>query len=170
MFNRMYYHRQKEGDSTVPYGPFFYPLDSLLNWNRIYGRRGFLQYQFVLPFQGGASVLREILTRIATETTGSFLAVLKTFGEQEGILSFPMPGYTLALDFPMRKGIIPFLRGLNGAVIEGGGRVYLAKDAILEKSEFAAMYPRLGEFLEVKRKYDPENRFGSLLSRRLGIT
>jgi FAD/FMN-containing dehydrogenase len=172
-FNTLIYNRQwrRERQSLVHYDPYFYPLDMLSHWNRIYGRRGFLQYQFAIPFEGGLELMREILGRIAALGAGSFLAVLKTFGpEEEGPLSFPLPGYTLALDFPLHGGdIIPFLRQLNKLIAGAGGRVYLAKDAILEEEDFVAMYPRLEEFRRAKRRYDPHNQFRSCLSDRLGL-
>ena len=173
-FNSLYYHRQlrRSVDSVVHYDPFFYPLDTLDHWNRIYGRRGFLQYQFVIPFADGQEIMTEILKRIAARGTASFLAVLKTLGARsEGLLSFPIPGYTLALDIPLRDpGIIPFLRELNKTILDAGGRNYLAKDAILEREEFEAMYPELDEFKRLKRSYDPDQIFRSMQSDRLGIS
>ena len=130
-----------------------------------------MQYQFAIPFADGLHVLEEILQRIAARGTGSFLAVLKAFGPQEGLLSFPIPGYTLALDFPLRDhSIISFLHDLNKIVLRTGGRVYLAKDAILKREDFEAMYPKLEEFKKIKRCYDPQNYFRSQQSERLGIS
>ena len=172
-FNTFYYHRQLRRctDGVVHYDPFFYPLDAIGHWNRIYGRRGFLQYQFVIPFADGVDIMEEILERVASQGSGSFLSVLKAFGSQEGLLSFPMPGYTLTLDFPLKDNrIIAFLHDLNKVVLRAGGRVYLAKDAILGKQDFEAMYPRLEEFKKIKRRYDPDNCFRSHLSERLGIS
>ena len=172
-FNALYYrrHRRRRAASRVHYDPFFYPLDALGRWNRIYGRRGFLQYQFAIPYADGLPVMEEILARVAAQGTGSFLAVLKAFGPQQGLLSFPMHGYTLALDFPMRDGrVVDFLRQLDEVVAQAGGRVYLAKDAILGKDSFAAMYPALEEFRSIRHRYDPERHFRSCLSDRLGIS
>lgn len=179
-FNALYYHRQLRrcADARVHYDPFFYPLDAVGHWNRIYGRGGFLQYQFAIPFEDGLELMQEILERIARRGSGSFLAVLKAFGPQqghgpqgEGVLSFPIPGYTLALDFPLQGGrIIPFLLQLNKLIARAGGRIYLAKDAILEREDFCAMYPRLEEFRRIKRCCDPEHRFRSHQSDRLGLT
>ena len=172
-FNALYYHRQWRHriDSLVHFDPFFYPLDAVGHWNRIYGRSGFLQYQFVIPFADGQEIMAEILERIAHRGIASFLAVLKTMGTEHGLLSFPMPGYTLALDIPLRNsGVIPFLQELNQTVLRAGGRNYLAKDAILKREEFEAMYPRLDEFKQIKRQCDPENLFRSHQSDRLGIS
>ena len=173
-FNALYYHCQvrRSTEALVHYDPYFYPLDAVRGWNRLYGRRGFLQYQIAVPYADGAAVIAELLGRIAHQGVASPLAVLKTFGPaSEGLLSFPLAGYTLALDIPLRDwGTIPFLRTLNKTVVEAKGRVYLAKDAILEREDFAAMYPQLKKFKAVKRKYDPEHCFRSCLSDRLGIT
>jgi FAD/FMN-containing dehydrogenase len=104
-FNALYYRRQvrRQVDALVHYDPFFYPLDAISHWNRIYGRGGFLQYQFVIPFADGQEIMTQVLERIADRGIASFLAVLKTLGPQEGLLSFPMPGYTLALDIPLHS-------------------------------------------------------------------
>ena len=172
-FNAAYYRRQfrRQKDALVHYNPFFYPLDAVAHWNRVYGRRGFLQYQFAVPFDGGEAFMHSVLERVAARGTASFLAVLKTFGPQEGLLSFPLPGYTLALDLPLSdRGLVPILHGLNREVAEAGGRVYLAKDAILSATDFARMYPGLDEFRRIKRQYDPEGLFRSRQSDRLGIT
>lgn len=171
-FNAAYYHRQWRRDvaARVHYDSFFYPLDVIGDWNRVYGRNGFLQFQFVVPFEDGEEVMTSILGRIAERGAASFLAVLKTMGEQDGLLSFPMPGYTLALDVPLRdSGVIPFLRELNQTVIAAGGRSYLAKDAILEREQFESMYPGLEKFRRIKRMFDPDGRFCSAQSERLGV-
>ena len=173
-FNALYYHRQvrRATNALVHYDPYFYLLDAVCGWNRLYGRRGFLQYQVAVPYADGAEVIADLLGRIAHQGMASPLAVLKTFGPpSEGLLSFPLAGYTLALDIPLRDGgTISFLRALNKIIVEAKGRVYLAKDAILQREDFAAMYPQLEQFKAVKRKYDPEHCFRSCLSDRLGIT
>lgn len=168
-FNALYYakNHQKVMDSTVHYDGFFYPLDSILNWNRIYGKRGFVQYQFVLPLKASKEGLKTILGRINQKRMGSFLAVLKLFGEQKDLISFPMEGYTLALDFPMKPGLLVFLDELDKLVADFGGRIYLSKDARMKKELFWMTYPNALTFNDIIKKYDPENRFVSNLSKRL---
>jgi FAD/FMN-containing dehydrogenase len=172
-FNQLYYWRQ--GARTTPFvatcESFFYPLDMIGNWNRMYGRRGFLQYQCVLPTRTGREGLREVLSELARSRRASFLAVLKRFGpEGRGLLSFPMAGYTLSLDLPLGDSMLfAFLDQLDEMVLRHGGRVYLAKDARLKAETFRAMYPRLREWQQVKRRVDPRNRFTSDLARRLEL-
>jgi FAD/FMN-containing dehydrogenase len=154
-------------DSVVHYDGFFYPLDSILEWNRIYGKNGFVQYQFVLPLEASKLGMKNILHRINKMGMGSFLAVLKLFGEQDDLISFPMRGYTLALDFPIRQGLFEFLDELDKLVTDHGGRIYLSKDARMKKEIFWKSYPHAAEFQAILQKYDPENRFVSHLSQRL---
>ena len=173
LFNAVFFHRHRTGRNIlVPYEPFFYPLDKIRDWNRLYGKRGFLQYQCVLPYKGGREGLIRILELLSSEGHASFLAVLKRFGESEPgqLLSFPRPGYTLAVDLP-RDGERQdrLLENLDRVVLEGGGRVYLAKDARLSAETFQAMYPETRRWLEIKRRIDPEQKFSSALSRRLGL-
>jgi FAD/FMN-containing dehydrogenase len=167
-FNIGYYaiHRNRN-DSITPYDVFFFPLDSIHNWNRIYGKRGFAQYQCVWPLEESRAGLIETLEAISGSGRASFLAVLKKFGAQEGMLSFPMPGYTLALDFPVTDGLLEFLDRLDEMVLKRGGRVYLAKDARMRPDNFRAMYPKLDEWRAAKAQADPNNHFSSTLSRRL---
>jgi decaprenylphospho-beta-D-ribofuranose 2-oxidase len=169
IFNALYYAKnyKKEMDSVVHYDGFFYPLDSILSWNKIYGTKGFVQYQFVLPLAVSKEGLRNILARINKMGMGSFLAVLKLFGEQDDLISFPMKGYTLALDFPIRPGLFEFLDALDRVVAEYGGRIYLSKDARMNKDIFWKTYPHAHEFQTIIKKYDPEYRFNSYLSQRL---
>jgi decaprenylphospho-beta-D-ribofuranose 2-oxidase len=173
-FNTLYYRRHPAAARGVAthYRPFFFPLDGIRNWNRLYGRRGFLQYQLVVPVDGGREALVRIL-ELARRASGSFLAVLKRFGAApaEGLLSFPAAGYTLALDFPAgRSGLLPLLDELDEVVIRSGGRVYLAKDARLRAAAFRAMYPHLPAWLDTKRAWDPDGVFCSDLGRRLGLS
>jgi FAD/FMN-containing dehydrogenase len=152
------------------YEGFTYPLDFITNWNRGYGRSGFTQYQFVVPFAEGARRLREILTVIADSGELPALNVLKRFGPpSDGLLSFPREGYTFAIDFPIRRNTIALTRTLDGMVLDAGGRVYLGKDSYLEAASFRAMYPRFQEWQAVKSKYDPQCVFVSDQARRVGL-
>ena len=151
IFNWLYYssRKLKTGNSCVHYDPFFYPLDSVQNWNRIYGWRGLLQYQFVIP-QSSSEALERIMELIASGGHGSFLAVLKMFGSvaSPGLLSFPRPGLTLALDFPMRgQPILRLLDALDDIVHAAGGAIYAAKDARMSPKMFDASYPRWRELV-----------------------
>lgn len=181
-FNSLYY--QREGGRRYPflsgYDSYFYPLDALAGWNRLYGRRGFVQYQCVIPDATAFEGIRQLLQELSGSRRPSFLAVLKRLGAQgRGLLSFPMAGYTLALDLPIRSGkllaghpddgLFTLLNKLDEIVLQHGGRVYLAKDARLSAESFHAMYPRHAEWLRIKNSVDPQNRFSSSLSRRLGI-
>jgi FAD/FMN-containing dehydrogenase len=170
-FNTLYYTRQRsmQAHSVVDYDSFFYPLDFLWDWNRLYGKRGFVQYQFVVPLETSREALLQVLQLCSQKGWGSFLAVLKRLGSETAWLSFPMPGYTLALDMPVKPGLWEFLDQLDQVVIQHGGRVYLAKDARLGPAAFRAMYPNFPKWLEVKLKVDPHNRFSSVLSQRLQI-
>jgi decaprenylphospho-beta-D-ribofuranose 2-oxidase len=171
-FNTAYYrsHARHPGGSAriVPYHGFFYPLDAIGNWNRLYGRRGFLQYQCVVPRAAGAAVA-ELLERLAAAGTASFLAVIKDCGpESDAYLSFPLEGTTLALDLPYRGPATERLvHELNAVVIAAGGRVYLAKDAVTRAEDFALMVPRLAQWRRVRDAWDPERRFRSAQSVRV---
>ena len=169
-FNAAIYATSRPSQHKIfDWGWFFYPLDSISNWNRIYGKRGFVQYQCVWPLAESRAGLVEVLEAISKSRRGSFLTVLKKFGAQDGMLSFPMPGYTLALDFPVADGLFEFLDELDEMVLKRGGRVYLAKDARMRPDVFRAMYPNVGNWQSIKAKADPEGRFSSSLSRRLGL-
>ena len=172
LFNELYYRRVSAAGRrrTVPIQKFLYPLDALGHWNRIYGRRGFYQFQCVIPDRTAPAGITALLETIARARRGSFLAVLKTLGQGgRGHLSFPERGYTLALDFP-RAGPVPALLGeLERIALKHDGRVYLAKDALLSAEGFRAMYPRLGEFRDVLARVDPDRRLASDMARRLCI-
>ncbi len=146
LFNTSYFygHRPGRHRQQIGYEPFFYPLDRILNWNRIYGPRGFQQYQCVIPEQNSASAIKELLGAIAAEQSGSFLAVLKRFGDipSPGLLSFPMPGVTLALDFPQQgQATEKLFSRLDDIVRMSGGRLYPAKDAHMRSEDFRDWYP-----------------------------
>lgn len=146
LFNNAYFHLHKEGRHTSQgsYEPFFYPLDSVLHWNRIYGRKGFQQYQCVIPGAAAETAMGEILTSISTSGSGSFLAVMKRCGDvaSPGLMSFPMPGVSLALDFPQRERLnIALFQRLDEIVRAAGGRLYPAKDAHMSGEDFRTFYP-----------------------------
>jgi decaprenylphospho-beta-D-ribofuranose 2-oxidase len=172
-FNQFYYWAQ--GRSETPfitdYDSFFYPLDSVGNWNRLYGPKGFVQYQCVFPPPTARRGLRELLEELAHSRRASFLGVLKRFGpEGKGLLSFPMEGYTLAIDLPVTNPeLFSFLDRLDEIVMEHGGRVYLAKNPRLKPEIFRMMYPRLAEWERIKAQVDPANCFSSDLSRMLKL-
>ncbi len=171
-FNFLLYNKQfsKKVSKIADYDGFFYPLDSIYHWNRIYGKRGFTQYQFVIPKKEGYTGLKKIIEKIGSQKMGSFLVVLKTFGKQENqYLAFPEEGYTLAMDFAMEPRLFPFLEELDAIVLEYGGRVYLTKDARLPKDTFQKMYPQTENFLKIRNLLDPERKIRSLQSERLGI-
>ncbi len=161
--------RRRQGEiQTI--SAFFHPLDGITNWNTVYGPGGFRQYQFVVPF-GQEAVLRRTLERISAARAPSFVTVLKRFGPgDDGYLSFPMPGWTLALDFPARTpGLDDLLRTLDEDVLAADGRVYLAKDSRVSAEAVAAMYPRLAEFRKLRGELDPAGQLVSDLSRRLEL-
>ncbi|MYE13771.1 MAG: FAD-binding oxidoreductase [Gammaproteobacteria bacterium] len=171
LFNALYFAagRRRKGSRPTPLGAFFFPLDRVAAWNRLYGRRGFAQYQCVLPKHESARGVRALLERVATSRSGSFLAVLKLLGEQgPGHLSFPMEGYTLALDVPVRPGTAELLDALDDITHAHGGRVYLAKDAFCRPERIRRGYPSLDRFAAV-REATGGGGFASALSGRLGL-
>jgi decaprenylphospho-beta-D-ribofuranose 2-oxidase len=172
LFNQLYYRRIPAAghDERVPLERFLYPLDAIQDWNRIYGKRGFHQFQCVVPDESAPRALRRLLEEVAAAGAASFLAVLKTLGGQgRGMLSFPMRGYTLALDFPRRDGTETLLATLERLTLEYGGRAYLAKDSALSAGGVAVMYRELPEFRAVLARIDPHGRFASDMAKRLGI-
>ncbi len=172
-FNTLYYHRvlQEKSLHTVHYESFFYPLDGLHQWNRLYGKNGFVQYQFVLPKLAGIEGMRAILEKISSSGRGSFLAVLKVFGKQNAnFLSFPMEGYTLALDFKVEDGLFELLDALDAMVLDYGGRIYLTKDARMSDRTFKKSYVNWESFQELRERYGALGKFASRQSQRLGLT
>ncbi len=169
--NACFYARSGDlRDRLVSYRDYFYPLDGIRDWNRMYGRRGFVQYQAAFPTASSAAGLKALLERLSASGRASFLAVLKRLGPAgEGMLSFPLEGFTLALDIPAGRGLLPFLGELEAITREHGGRLYLAKDATAGPEALWEMYPRLARFREVRRRLDPGNRLISTQARRLGI-
>jgi FAD/FMN-containing dehydrogenase len=170
LFNTVFYHKMmgKSKRTIDHYDGFFYPLDAILEWNRMYGRRGFTQYQFVVPIAARKG-LEVILKKIQQRGMGSFLAVLKVFGEQNDLISFPMKGYTLALDFAIQDKLFAFLDELDKIVLDYGGRIYMTKDCRMNKEVFWHGYPRANEFVDIVKKYNPHGKINSLLSERLEI-
>jgi decaprenylphospho-beta-D-ribofuranose 2-oxidase len=171
-FNEVWYRKapRRRIAQIVSVPAYFHPLDSIASWNRLYGRRGFLQYQFAVPF-GAEDALRRVVERLAGSGTPSFLSVLKRFGAaNDGPLSFPTPGWTLTLDLPAAShGLAPLLHGLDDVVLGAGGRHYLAKDAHATPEAIRRGYPRLDEWREVRASVDPTGVWASDLSRRLRL-
>ena len=166
-FNTLYYQKQRRERETrlVHYTPFFYPLDAILDWNRMYGRRGFFQYQFVAPMAAGESVVSRVLEKVSKSGAASFLAVMKTFGHRPraGMLSFPRPGVTLAMDLANQgEKTLRLLDEFDEIVLANGGVLYPAKDARMAPQSFEASYPNWKEFAKF---IDP--RFSSSFWRRV---
>ncbi len=171
-FNALYYHRMRGGQSRrlVHYEPFFYPLDGIAHWNRLYGKRGFVQYQFVLPRAATLEGMGAILGKIANAGRQPFLAVLKAFGRQNAnLLSFPAEGHTLALDLQLDDGLLALLEELDAMVLDYGGRHYLAKDARMSEATFKREYPSWEKFQAVRARYGAQGKFASQQSIRLGL-
>ncbi len=171
-FNTLYYHRSPKSTAAqrIAYRPYFYPLDSLNHWNRMYGHQGFVQYQFMVPKSAGSGAMRKILEAISASGKGSFLAVLKTFGPGNGNdLSFPGEGWTLALDFRCDSSVFALLDRLDAMVLEAGGRVYLTKDARLKAADFRRGYPNWERFEATRARHGAHGLFASAQSVRLGL-
>lgn len=170
-FNWLYFNANREGSRIVDYLSYFYPLDAIGNWNRIYGKRGFVQYQALFPFETARVGLKKVLHILEQFGLASFLAVIKSCGpSNSGLLSYLHEGVTLALDIP-NKGpkLLEMARQLDEVLLDHGGRLYLAKDALMSARTFSRMYPNKEAFLEVKSRYDPHNRFSSDQARRLNL-
>jgi FAD/FMN-containing dehydrogenase len=171
-FNWLYYNKVRQDVSKQKVGidTFFYPLDAIGHWNRIYGKGGFTQYQFILPKESSFEGLKKILGLIADSGKGSFLAVLKLYGkENENYLSFPIEGYSLALDFKIEKGLFELLDELDDVVNSYGGRIYLTKDVRINKERFEKGYPKIEKFREYRKEMNMDKKFNSLQSKRVEI-
>ncbi len=169
-FNYVYYHSKRDGRQVVPFDSFFYPLDSIGKWNRLYGRRGFVQYQALFPRRTSRHGLVELLEQVSASGRPSFLAVLKSCGPADpALLTYLDAGHTLALDLPWGDDIPALLRKLDKTLLKHDGRLYLAKDACMSRETFAAMYPNLSRFRQIKARLDPNDAFVSSQARRVGI-
>jgi FAD/FMN-containing dehydrogenase len=172
-FNFLYYNKQFKAlqNSIVHYETFYYPLDGILHWNRIYGKNGFTQYQFVLPPEKSREGLIAIIEKIGQRKMGSFLTVLKLFGEQkENYIRFPKGGYTLAIDFKINPEVWKFLDELDELVLKYGGRVYLTKDVRMTHEMLVNSYPQAQSFIDKIQELDPEFKFASAQSERIEMT
>jgi decaprenylphospho-beta-D-ribofuranose 2-oxidase len=170
-FNAAYWHRVPDKGRTVvkPIDNFFFPLDKIHDWNRLYGKSGFHQFQCVVPIEA-ANALRTMLERIAGSGLASPLAVLKRMGPgRAGHMSFPMEGYTLAVDFPNRNAAERLIGELETATVEAGGRIYLAKDALAGPETVRGMYPEFSKWLKAVKSVDPDGHYITDLVRRLEL-
>lgn len=170
-FNAAYWYRSKHNQNKiVSLMPYFYPLDVVGEWNKLYGKKGFLQFQCVLPKTDGVVNMRKLLTEISKSGDGSFLAVLKQFGSaNQNLLSFPTEGYTLALDFKLSSSALKTVNKLEEMTVDMGGRLYLTKDAVMQEKTFKRTYLNWEKFEEVRTKYGAIGKFSSSQSKRLGL-
>lgn len=170
-FNALYWRRGSRGarETFVDWDSYFYPLDSIHEWNRIYGKRGFAQFQCALPLEASRAGLTELLKAISASGQGSFLAVLKRLGRQDSRLSFPMEGYTLALDFPAHEKALAVMERLDAITLAHGGRFYLAKDSRMTRATFERSDPRIAAFRAMRMDGELDRTFSSLQSERLGL-
>jgi FAD/FMN-containing dehydrogenase len=170
LFNKVLYtsHIPRTKRGFIGPDEFFYPLDRIRHWNRIYGSRGVTQHQSVIPEAAGVGGIRRMIEELAAAKTASFLTVVKDCGQEgEGLLSFPMPGMSLALDLPITKTSRDVVSHLNHIVQQTGGRIYLTKDGLSTAEDFQKMEPRLAEFERVRANWDPEGKLRSAQSKRL---
>ena len=171
IFNKIYYHKNlKIINKQISLDDYFYPLDGLMNWNLLYGEKGFIQYQFVIPKINGIQVLKEILNIITEYNQTPFLGVLKIFGpKNKNYLSFPIEGYSLALDFKINNNLFSLIDILDKKIIKNGGRIYLTKDSLMSEETFKICYPEWQIFQSIRSKYKVIEKFSSYQSRRLGL-
>ena len=169
-YNRRYFRKNRNRSGAIDIDSFFFPLDNINNWNRVYGPKGMVQYQFIVPMSEAIDAIETILNRIEWSKHSPWLIVLKKYRENgsPAMLSFPIEGLSLAIDFPMKSGLVEFLRELDGEMLKYGGRTYLAKDAILTSEVFSKMYPESKEFKQVMRKYN-NGSWSSDMSTRLNL-
>lgn len=174
IFNKIYYKKNYTNNANkrlISISNFFYPLDKIKNWNLVYGKRGFIQYQFVIPKKNSVFNLKKILKTINDHNEFSVLAVLKLLGKNNNnYLSFPMEGLTLALDFKLSDSILKLIKFLDEMIVDMNGKIYLAKDALMTEDIFKKTYPQWREFENVRLKYSAIGKFGSTQSRRLGLS
>ena len=171
LFNSFYYWKERFKNSTrlVSWDNFFYPLDSFKGWNKIYGKNGFIQFQCVIPIKQSREGIQNLLDEISKSEIGSFLSVLKRFGKQKGNFSFPMEGYTLALDFPNNKKTLELVSRLDEITLRFNGRFYLAKDSRMSAETFIKSDFRIKNFLSFRQKENLMKSFNSVQSNRLGL-
>lgn len=171
MFNSIYYwlNKRKKTNNLIDWDSYFYPLDKILEWNKMYGRKGFAQYQCVIPKENSRNGLIEILETMCETKIGSFLTVLKKFGPEQGKFSFPMDGYTIAMDFPINNKTLSLMNRLDEITSKYGGRIYLAKDSRMSKETLLETEKRLKNFDNLRKKIDTKKKFESSQSTRLGI-
>ena len=171
IFNSIYYwlNKRKKNNNLIDWDSYFYPLDKILEWNKMYGRKGFAQYQCVIPKENSRNGLLEILETMCETKTGSFLTVLKKFGPEQGKFSFPMDGYTIAMDFPINNKTLSLMNRLDEITSKFGGRIYLAKDSRMSKETLFETEKRLKNFDNLRKKFDTKKKFESSQSTRLGI-
>lgn len=170
-FNKIYYRTNPAVEGRLsPLDGFFFPQDRIFHWNRVYGRHGFTEYQFVTSVAASYACVQTVLTRVMASQVRPFLAGLKLFGpENENLLSFPMAGYTFAMDFKIQPELFPLLDDLDRIVLDHGGRFYLAKDVRMSPEVFRKSCPRWEQFAELRERYHMKPKFNSLQSRRLGL-
>ena len=172
VFNAIFYNltSSKKVKSKVHFTKFFYPLDKFHDWNKIYGKNGFIQYQFILPLNNSYEGINEIFSVIQKNNIYPYLAVLKLYGEKnDNYISFPIRGYSLALDFKRNDETVDMIKNLDALVVKHGGRVYLTKDAQINESNFKKMYPESENFVSIRKKYGLDEKMKSSQSMRIGI-
>ena len=171
LFNLIYYFLGKitSKEKLIYWDDYFYPLDTILGWNKIYGQKGFVQYQCVIPLEKSKEGLIELLNEVDKSSVSSFLSVLKRFGDQESNFSFPMKGYTIALDFPVNEKTLNLLEKLDRITLKYNGRFYLAKDARMSKEIFKKSDNRIKKFIDFRNKNNFDKKFNSSQSSRLEI-